>query len=111
MELYTRKKRWKLFLFILGLLIIAASLFYTNLIVTKFAQTERKNVKLWADAVQRKVRLVEYTDRFFKQLRQQEREKVELLVDVYKHIMSDSTSRDLTFYLNILNKNKTIPVI
>jgi signal transduction histidine kinase len=110
-ELYTRKKRWKLFLFILGLLIIAASLFYTNLIVTKFAQTERKNVKLWADAVQRKVRLVEYTDRFFKQLRQQEREKVELLVDVYKHIMSDSTSRDLTFYLNILNKNKTIPVI
>ncbi len=111
MDLYTRKKRWKLFLFILGLLIIGASLFYTNLLVSEFARTERKNVKLWADAVQRKVRLVEYTDRFFKQLRQQEREKVELLVDVYHHLLSDSTSRDLTFYLNILNKNKTIPVI
>ena len=110
-DLYTRKKRWKLILFIFGLLIISASLFYTNLLVRKFAQTERDNVKLWADAVHRKVRLVEYTDKFFGQLRNQERERVELLADVYRHLLSDSSSRDLTFYLNIINKNKTIPVI
>jgi len=110
-ELYTRKKQWKIFLLILGLLIIAASLFYTNLLVNKFAQTERKNVKLWADAVHRKVRLVEYTDNFFGQLREQERQRVELLADVYRHLLSDSSSRDLTFYLGIINKNKTIPVV
>ena len=111
MELYNKKKWWKRLLLILGLIIIAASLFYTNILVNKFAQTERKNVKLWADAVHRKLKLVEYTDRFFGQLREQEREKVELLADVYRHLLSDSSSRDLTFYLNIINKNKTIPVI
>jgi two-component sensor histidine kinase len=111
-ELYTKKKRWKLILAILGILIIAASLFYTNLLVAKFAQAERKNVRLWADAVHRKLRLVKYTDTFFRQLRESERQKVELLADVYKRLLrSNNTSDELTFYLNIINRNHDIPVI
>ncbi len=110
-ELYSKKKRWKIFLFISGVLIIAASLFYTNLLVNQFAQSERKNVKLWADAVHRKIRLVKYTDLFFKQLRKAERQRVEVLVDVYKRILGNTNNQDLTFYLNILDKNNSIPVI
>ncbi len=112
MELYSKKKRWKIILAILGILIIAASLFYTNMLVAKFAQAERRNVRLWADAVHRKLRLVKYTDAFFSQLRNSERQKVELLADVYKRLLrNDNTSDELTFYLNIINRNQDVPVI
>ncbi len=111
MELYTKKKRWKIILAILGILIIAASLFYTNMLVAKFARAERRNVRLWADAVHRKLRLVKYTDSFFRQLRQSERQKVELLADVYKRLLNNDNSSDVTFYLNIINRNRDVPVI
>ncbi|HFB61769.1 MAG TPA: HAMP domain-containing histidine kinase, partial [Bacteroidetes bacterium] len=111
MELYTKKKRWKIILAILGILIIAASLFYTNMLVAKFAQAERRNVRLWADAVHRKLRLVKYTDAFFRQLRNSERQKVELLADVYKRLLRNDNSSDVTFYLNIINRNQDVPVI
>jgi len=111
LELYTKKKRSKLFLFILALIIIAGSVFFTNVLVQKFANEERKNVALWADAVHRKARLVRYTESFFKQLQDQEREKVELLADVYKQILKDDSDDDLTFYMNVLENNKTIPII
>lgn len=111
MDLYTKKKRWKIILLISGILIISASLFYTNLLVSQFARSERKNVKLWADAVHRKIRLVKYTDIFFKQLRKAERERVEVLVDVYRRLLGNTNDQDLTFYLNILKKNNSIPVV
>ncbi len=112
MELYSKKKRWKIILAIIGVIIMAASLFYTNMLVSKFAQAERRNVRMWADAVHRKLRLVKYTDVFFSQLRASERQKVELLADVYKRLLrNDNTSDELTFYLKIINRNQDIPVI
>jgi len=93
------------------MVIIAGSVFYTNLLVQKFASEERKNVKLWADAVHRKARLVRYTESFFTDLQDQEREKVELLADVYRQILKDNPDEDLTFYLNIITNNKTIPIV
>jgi hypothetical protein len=111
-KLYTKKKGWKIALAILGTLIIAMSLFYTNMMVSKFAESERRNVRLWADAVHRKLRLVKYTDAFFRQLRQSERQKVELLADVYNRLLRrDNTSDELNFYLSIINRNQDIPVI
>ena len=111
MELYSKKTRWKVILAILGILIIAASLFYTNQLVNEFAKTERNNVKLWARTVHRKVRLVKYTDLLFKQLRESEKQKVKLLADVYKRVFSNNNSQDLNFYLKILDQNDNIPVI
>ena len=81
------------------------------MLVTKFARAERRNVRLWADAVHRKLRLVKYTDAFFSQLRNSERQKVELLADVYKRLLYSKNSSDVTFYLDIINRNKDIPVI
>ncbi len=111
MDIYTKKKRSKIFLFILAMIIIAASIFYTNVLVQKFANEERKNVKLWADAVHRKARLVRYTESFFKQLQEQEREKVEILAGVYKQILKDKPDEDLTFFMKLIANNKTIPII
>jgi signal transduction histidine kinase len=110
MDVYTKKRRWKIVLSILGIAIIGVSLFYTNLIVRQFAAKERKNVRLWADAVQRKARLVRYTESFFGQLQEQERKRVELLAKVYKQLLSDNQS-DYNFYLDIISNNNTIPII
>ena len=111
MELYSKKTRWKVFLAILGILIIAASLFYTNQLVNEFAKNERNNVKLWARTVHRKARLVKYTDLLFKQLRESEKQKVELLADVYKRLLSNNNTQDQGFYFKILNQNDNIPVV
>lgn len=110
MDVYSKKRRWKIILSILGLTIIGVSLFYTNLIVRKFAAQERKNVRLWADAVQRKARIVRYTESFFGQLQEQERKRVELLANVYKQLLSENQS-DYNFYLDIISNNNTIPII
>ena len=111
MDIYTRKKRWKLLLVILAIVIIAASFFYTNLIVSQFAQREKNNVKLFADAVHRKARLVRFTESLFMQLQQQENERVEFLAKVHKYLLGDEVTGDLTFYLEIISNNKTIPII
>lgn len=111
MDFYTNKKRSKFVLFIVALLIIGASIFYTNLLVNNFAKEERKNVRLWAAAVHRKADLVKYTEFFFSQLANEERKRVELLAEVYNQILADDSPEDLTFFLNIIQNNQTIPVI
>ena len=66
---------------------------------------------MWAAAVHRKARLVKYTEFFFSQLQDEERKRVELLAEVYKQLLSDTEDTDLTFYLDIIHNNKTIPII
>ncbi len=111
MDIYTKKKRWKIALFVIGMILIAGSIFYTNQLVRKFAAAERKNVRLWADAVHRKAELMQYTEKFFGQLQEQERKKAEMLAKVYKRLLTDNGSPDLTFYIDIIHDNQTIPVI
>jgi len=110
-DIYSKKKRWKLFLFVIGMILIGVSIFYTNRLVTKFAYSERNNVRLWADAVHRKAEMMQYTEKFFRQLQKQEQKKAELLAKVYNRLLKDNASEDLTFYLNIIHDNQTIPVI
>ncbi len=113
MNIYTQKKRWKALLVVLALMIIGGSVFYTHLLVSKFATEERKNVRLWAAAVHRKAELVRYTESFFGQLQNQERKRVELLANVYKILLSDKPLNDEypTLLLEIIEQNKTIPII
>ena len=111
LDLYTQKKRAKILLFVLAAIIIGVSIFYTNVIVNKFAKEEQKNVRLWAAAVHRKARLVKYTEFFFSKLQEQERKRVELLAEVYNQLLKDDIVSDLTFYLGIISDNKTIPLI
>jgi two-component sensor histidine kinase len=110
-DLYNQKKRWKVILSVIALLIISASLYYTNALVGEFAREERNQVRVWADAVQRKASLMHYTESFFAEVRKQERHRVELLANTYKRVLTDTASTDLTFYSEIISNNKSIPVI
>ncbi len=50
MNIYTRKQRWKLILLVAALLIGMGSLWYTNQLVNKLSEEEKKKVELWAEA-------------------------------------------------------------
>lgn len=111
MNLYTRKKRWKIVLALVALFIIGGSVYYTNDLVNQFANQERQQVRLWADAVERRASLMRYTEQFFSELRLQEKGRVELLAKAYRRLLDGSTSEDLNFYLEIISQNTSIPVI
>ena len=51
MDIYSRKSRWKIYLFIAGAIILIISLFYTRYIATELAKSERAKVSLYADAL------------------------------------------------------------
>ena len=61
MNIYTRKLRWKFFLFIAAISIGVSSLLYTNNLVKKLAVEERKRAELLAEA-QRKIINAEMAD-------------------------------------------------
>jgi len=111
LNIYTKKRRWKWFLFAAAVLIIGASLWYTNILVRKIAQTDRQRVRIWADAIQRRAKLVNYTNEFFEKVRLEERKRIEIWAEANKRLISENNSGDLTFYLDITSGNTTIPVI
>ena len=53
MNIYTQKQRWKILLLLAALLIGTASLWYTNRLVKKLSEEERKKIELWAEATRR----------------------------------------------------------
>ncbi|MDT8392812.1 MAG: HAMP domain-containing sensor histidine kinase [Bacteroidales bacterium] len=111
MNSYSRKKRWKWILFSFAVVIVTASLWYTNIIVKKIAESERQNVKIWANALQRKANLVAYTDSFFEEIREEERKRAEILADASKNMMKEVNSDVIDIYYKIIRGNTTIPVI
>lgn len=81
MEFYFKKRRWKILLLLLAVGIGIGSFFYTHWLVKKMAVEERKNVELWAEATQ-------------------------------KLANSDiNSNQDITFLLDIINRNTNIPII
>lgn len=52
MNIYEKKQRWKLFLFLGAVIIGIGSLTYTNKLVKDLSQEERQKVELWAEATQ-----------------------------------------------------------
>jgi len=101
-----------LILFALAIGIVALSMWYTNIIVKKVALEEKNNIRIWADAIHRKTALVKYIENFFQQIREQDRSRVKLLAEAYKELIkTENPDADLTFYVDIIRSNNTIPVV
>jgi len=111
LNLYTRKKRWKWILFSLAVLIVAASLWYTQMLVRQISREERKNIEIWADAIHQKAELVNYTDLFFQQIKEEERKRAEQLADAFRIITITEESTTLNFLLGFIQDNSTVPII
>ncbi len=109
MSIYLQKQQWKLWLFMSAIIIVSISLWYTNILVNKIAKEERKKVRLWADAVQKKANLVKYTNELFNKIKIEERKKVELWAEATKQLSKDLS--DYGFVLKVVSDNTTVPVI
>lgn len=114
MNLYSRKQRWKIALLVIALLLVGVSLFISNTIVKGVSERERERAKQWADAIKKKIELVQLTNGAFTQLRQLERKKMETWLDATKELSKETPLDiipDYTLPLKIINENKDIPVI
>jgi two-component sensor histidine kinase len=110
-DIYLRKRRWKLFLFSAAVIIVAASLYYTNILVNEIRRDERKNVEIWADAIHRKADLVNFTNRKFEEIKDEERRRVSILAQAHRRLNTATSSDELNFLLEIISENTSIPVI
>jgi len=110
-DIYLRKRRWKLILFAIALVIVTASLYYTNLLVNEIRKDERKNVAIWADAIHHKADLVNITNKLFEQIKDEERRRVVTLAEAQRRTITATSNEELTFLVEIVANNTTIPVI
>jgi two-component system, sporulation sensor kinase D len=108
-SIYSKKQQWKLWLFAAAIAIVGITLWYTNSLVNKIAEDERKKVKLWADAVEKKANLVRYTNELFEKIKTDERKKVELWAEATKQLSKDLS--DYSFVLKVVADNTTVPVV
>lgn len=111
MNSYRRKSLWKWLLFIVGSSIVIASFWYTSVLVRRIADDERKKIEIWAQAIQQKAKLMNYTNDFFKKIEKEERKRVEIWAEATRRIIEAGTADDLSFYSMIISGNTTIPVV
>jgi hypothetical protein len=114
MKLYSNKQKWKIALLFIALLLVGASLFVSNEIVSKVAKRERDRVTQWADAIKKRAELVRLTNNSFEELREKELNEMELWIDATKEISKSSPLNVQQSYdlpLKIINRNDDIPVI
>lgn len=109
MSIYTKKQRWKLVLSAIAFLIVIVSLWYTNNLVKRIQDDEKRKVKLWAVAVQKKAKLVKFTNELFEKIKAEEKKKAELYAEAIRQLSGDL--KDPTFVLKVLQDNTTVPVI
>ena len=109
MNIYQKKQQWKWWLAAVAMLIVLASLWYSQQIVQKISNEEKEKVKLWAVAIQKKANLVKSTNELFTKIKAEERKKAELYAEATKELTKDVA--DLGFSLRVLQDNNTVPVI
>ncbi len=111
MNLYTNKKRWKWILAIVALLIVGASLWYTNHLVRSVTNQEINQVKMWAAAMEQHAGMMKSTEEFFTKVSEQEQMRVDLLARAYREVLDFENDANTGIYLEIIKNNISIPLV
>ncbi len=109
--LYRRKYKIKIFIISLAIIIVGVFIYLLNNTISNIKSDERKQVMLWAEAVQRRYALVDYTNNLFEKLALDERTKAEIWSEAQHLILKENNPDFLTFLLKVLRSNKNIPII
>ena len=96
---------------IIALLLIAASLWYTNRLVKSIAEQETRQVKMWAAAMEQHAVMMKSTEEFFNKVNEQEQLRVDLLANAYRHVIDISSNENTAIYLDIFRNNISIPLV
>jgi signal transduction histidine kinase len=111
MNIYKRKQQWKWLLAAAAFVIVICSLWYTNNLVKRIAEDERRKVRLWAEAIQKKASLVKFTNQLFEKMKMEERKKALLYAKTTEQLTKDYSSASFNFLLYVLEDNTTVPII
>jgi len=95
MDIYQQKSKWKIWLAIVGIVIIAASFFYTNHLAGKLAKEEKKRVEEFKDAYQ--------------SLNQKDSKLLEMDPNSVEY--QRWLNQDLSLQEKIISRNQSIPII
>ena len=109
--IYNSKKKWKIWLFVSAAVVFVLIIYASRILLTEIADEERQKVKIWADAVSAKAELVNYTDYFFNNIKLEEGKRAAILVKAMQKVNDASWDEDITFYVDIIAANSTIPSI
>ena len=110
-KLYTNKARWKWALAAIALVLIAASLWYTNRLVKSIAELETRQVKMWAAAMEQHAVMMQSTEEFFNKVSEQEQLRVDLLANAYRRVIDITSNENTAIYLDIIRNNISIPLV
>ena len=109
---YLQSQIVKPILVLLAFIIVAGSFWYTNTLVGKIENEERREVALWAGAIERRAELVKLTNELFLKLQNEERKKSELwALGIKKITDTQNPPQDIDFIFEVIQNNETVPVI
>ena len=110
-SIYQQKNRWKLWLGLFAFVIVLGTLIYSNYLVNKIAKQEQSRIRVWAEAVSNRAKLVHKTDSIFKIFEVEDRKNIELWAEAIRAIAQDEGGGDIYWPSKILSNNTIIPVI
>ncbi len=111
MNIYSRKLTLKFILIFIALGIGLTTLWYINNIVKNFEEDERSKIKLWANAIEKRSKIIEQTDKLFHDISIDERRKVELWAKAMKELSQNENLENIDFLLDVIKNNETVPVL
>lgn len=111
MEIYQTKRRWKIALAIVAALIVIATMVLSRYFVDRIAQEERKKIEVWAGAITNKAKLIQKTDKIFKEFAVEDRKHMQLLAEANKFIAEYDGDGDISFPTKVISNNTNIPII
>ena len=93
--------------------IVGLTLWSSGRIARTLRAEEQRKVELWSEAILQRAELVRYTDALFASLREEERNKADLMGEAYRIIQEADPGApiDLTFITRFIQGNRTIPVL
>jgi two-component system, sporulation sensor kinase D len=111
MDIYARKTNFKLLIFVSALLIGVATVAYTNYLANRISIEEKQKATLWAEAIEKRAKMINYTYDLFNKLATDERQKVNVWAQSTKFILTVEDNETLTFFNDIVTSNDNIPVL
>jgi len=106
-----KTRKWNLILATIAMVIFPLLVWYSNSLIDRIANEERKKIRIWANAMQRKADLITYSNAFFATIEKEEEQHANQIAKTIFKLANAKQGEDLSFYLDILAENKTIPLI
>jgi hypothetical protein len=103
-SIYTRKQTWKLYLVVAAACIVGITIWQTNIIAKKIADEERNKVKIWAQAIRQKARIVKYTNTIFEKIKSEEEKRISIWAEATKRVLATESDDDRNFYINVIRR-------